>query len=642
MRSLYAGAPFTTSTPQIAAALEDVSIPTLLLSLVHITGDPRFIRDFKPMGLFLNEIQGFMSDEDKARARAEALPVIAAYRDRGCPEPEPLDLQLVREIMDWAACEHVPDDYQPLLLEEMDLDGLDPRRPEALAASTAAELPVVVIGCGESGILAGIRLRQANIPFTIVEKNAGPGGTWWENRYPGARVDVANHFYCYSFEPNNDWTHFFAEQWELQDYFTHVMNKHDLAKQVRWNTEVLAAEWNDDDGTWSLSLRSDGQTSTIHARAVITAVGQLNRPRIPEFDGAETFEGPAFHSADWDHSVDLTGKRVALVGAGASGFQIAPAIAPNVKQLTVFQRTAQWMFPNAMYHDEVGDGVRWAMRHLPFYGRWYRFLLLWPGADKGLDAARGDPNYANQDYAVSDMNAGARMMFTQWITSQINEGDELLSKVMPDYPATGKRTLQDNGSWLQTLQRNNVELIRTPIQRITPRSIVTQDGVAHDVDIIVYATGFRHTDVLWPLKVLGRNGIDLHHLWGQRPYAYLGITVPGFPNLFLLYGPGTHLAHGGSLIFQSELQMRYINLCLERLAEGDIHSLEPTAAAATEWHQRTQAEIKKMVWSHPAVKHSYFKNAEGEIHTVSPWRLSEYWAAVREPDWDQFVLRQRK
>ncbi|WP_204080537.1 flavin-containing monooxygenase [Mycobacterium riyadhense] len=642
MRSLYAGAPFTTSTPQIAAALEDVSIPTLLLSLVHITGDPRFIRDFKPMGLFLNEIQGFMSDEDKARARAEALPVIAAYRDRGCPEPEPLDLQLVREMMDWAACEHVPDDYQPLLLEEMDLDGLDPRRPEALAASTAAELPVVVIGCGESGILAGIRLRQANIPFTIVEKNAGPGGTWWENRYPGARVDVANHFYCYSFEPNNDWTHFFAEQWELQDYFTHVMNKHDLAKQVRWNTEVLAAEWNDDDGTWSLSLRSDGQTSTIHARAVITAVGQLNRPRIPEFDGAETFEGPAFHSADWDHSVDLTGKRVALVGAGASGFQIAPAIAPNVKQLTVFQRTAQWMFPNAMYHDEVGDGVRWAMRHLPFYGRWYRFLLLWPGADKGLDAARRDPNYANQDYAVSDMNAAARMMFTQWITSQINEGDELLSEVMPDYPATGKRTLQDNGSWLQTLQRNNVELIRTPIQRITPRSIVTQDGVAHDVDIIVYATGFRHTDVLWPLKVLGRNGIDLHHLWGQRPYAYLGITVPGFPNLFLLYGPGTHLAHGGSLIFQSELQMRYINLCLERLAEGDIHSLEPTAAAATEWHQRTQAEIKKMVWSHPAVKHSYFKNAEGEIHTVSPWRLSEYWAAVREPDWNQFVLRQRK
>ena len=643
MRSRYAGQPFTTSTAEIAAALVDVSIPTLLLSLVHITGDPRFIRDFKPMGIFLNEIQGFMSEEDKARARATALPVLADYRDRGCPEPEPLSLELIREMMDWAACEHVTGDYLPLLLEEMDIDGVDPRRPAALPIESTAEMPVLVVGCGESGILAGIRLKQANIPFTIVEKNAGPGGTWWENSYPGARVDVANHFYCYSFEPNNDWTHFFAEQHELQAYFTDVMTKHGLNQHVRWNTEVVAAEWSDHDGMWNVSLRSaDGQTGTVRVRALITAVGQLNRPYIPEFDGADSFEGPSFHSAAWDHSVDLTGKRVALIGAGASGFQIAPAIAGEVGRLTVFQRTAQWMFPNAMYHDEVGDGMRWAMRHLPFYGRWYRFLVTWPGADKGLDAARGDPDYADQDYAVSDINAAARMMFTQWITSQVGEGHELLAKVLPDYPATGKRTLQDNGSWLRTLQRDNVELVRSPIQRITADGIITEDGVTRDADVIVYATGFRHTDVLWPLKITGRDGVDLHRMWGRRPYAYLGITVPGFPNLFIIYGPGTHLAHGGSLIFQSELQMRYINWCLEQLAEANLQSLEPTAEAATEWHQRTQDEIKNMVWSHPAVKHSYFKNADGEIHTVSPWHLNEYWAAVREPDWSQFVVRQRK
>jgi 4-hydroxyacetophenone monooxygenase len=643
MRSRYAGHPFTASTAEIAAALEDVSIPTLLLSLVHITRDPRFIRDFKPMGIFLNEVQGFMSEEDKARARAAALPVITDYRDRGCPEPEPLSRELIREMMDWAACEHVTDDYLPLILEEMDLEGVDPRRPAALPAESAAELPVLVVGCGESGILAGIRLQQANIPFTIVEKNAGPGGTWWENSYPGARVDVANHFYCYSFEPNNDWTHFFAEQCELRDYFTEVMNKHDLGEHVRWSTEVVAAEWHDDDGTWSVSLRrADGETSTLSARAVITAVGQLNRPHIPEFDGADTFAGPSFHSAAWDHSVDLTGMRVALIGAGASGFQIAPAIADQVERLTVFQRTAQWMFPNTMYHDEVGDGVRWATRHLPFYGRWYRFLVLWPGADKGLDAAEGDPNYADQDYAVSDINAAARMMFSQWITSQVDDGHELLAKVLPDYPATGKRTLQDNGSWLQTLQRDNVELVRTPIQKITPRGVVTGDGVTHDADVIVYATGFRHTDVLWPLKVTGRNGIDLHQMWGSRPHAYLGITVPGFPNFFIIYGPGTHLAHGGSLIFQSELQMRYVDQCLRRLAEQRLHSVEPKAEAATAWHHRTQTQIKKMVWSHPAVKHSYFKNADGEIHTVSPWRLNEYWAAVLQPDWSQFLVRRGK
>jgi 4-hydroxyacetophenone monooxygenase len=642
MRSRYAGQPFTTPTAEITAALEQVSIPTLLLSLVHITGDPRFIREFKPVGIFLNEVQGFMSEEDKARARAAALPVITEYRDRGCPETAPLPRELIKEMMDWAVCETVPDDYLPLLFEELDFDGVDPRRPAPLKPEQAAEVPVIVIGCGESGILAGIRLKQANIPFTILEKNAGPGGTWWENTYPGARVDVANHFYCYSFEPSNDWTHFFAEQPELRAYFTGVMDKYQLGEHVRWQTEVLAADWNDDDGVWTVTARShDGQITTMRARAVVTAVGQLNRPYTPDFDGASTFRGPFFHSAAWDHSVDLAGKRVALIGAGASGFQIAPAIADAVEHLTVFQRTAQWMFPNPMYHECVGDGVRWAMDHLPFYGRWYRFLVMWPGADKGLDAARLDPNYPSQDYAVSEINAAARLMFTDWITNQVGDDQDLLAKVLPDYPATDKRTLQDNGSWLKTLRRDNVELVRTPIERITPSAVVTVDGVTHDVDVIIYATGFRHTDVLWPLTVTGRDGVNLRDLWGQRPYAYLGITVPGFPNFFMLYGPGAHLAHGGSLIFNSELQMRYINSCLAHLADNDLHSIEPTAEAAADWHRRTQAEIKKMVWSHPLVKHSYFKNRDGEIHTVSPWRLNEYWTAVREPDWSQFVTRER-
>jgi 4-hydroxyacetophenone monooxygenase len=641
MRNRYAGEPFTTATSDIAAALQQVSIPTLLLSCVHITGDPRFVRDFRQAGVFLNEIQGFMSEEDKARARAVALPVLTDYRDRGCPEPAPLPAELVREMLDWAACETVPESYLPLLIEELDLDGADPRRPGALDPGRAAQFPVAVIGCGESGILAGIRLSQAGIPFTIIEKNAGPGGTWWENNYPGARVDVGNHFYCYSFEPSNDWTHYFAEQPELRAYFTALIDKHDLRRHIRWRTEVTGAAW-DDDGRWTLTLRSPaGADTTLRAHAVITAVGQLNRPHIPEFDGAGTFAGPSFHSAAWDHSVDLSGKRIALIGAGASGFQIAPAIAGDVAQLTIFQRSAQWMFPNPMYHDAVPDGVHWAMNHLPFYGRWYRFLVLWPGADKGLDAARVDPDYPDQDYAVSQINAAARLMFTDWITKQVGADNDLLAKVLPDYPATGKRTLQDNGSWLQTLRRDDVELVRTPIARITADGVVTADGVSHPADVIVYATGFRHTDVLWPMTITGRDGVDLRDLWGRRPYAYLGITVPGFPNFFLLYGPGAHLAHGGSLIFNSELQMRYIDSCLAEIINGGLHSIEPIAAAAVGWHRRTQAEIAKMVWAHPAVEHSYFKNADGEIHTVSPWRLDEYWAAVREPDWSQFSMKGR-
>jgi 4-hydroxyacetophenone monooxygenase len=638
MRNRYAGAPFTTSTEAIAAALEDVSVPTLLLSLVHVTGDTRYLEEFAQAGLFLNEIQGFMSEEDKARARTLALDAIVGYRDRGCPEPPPLPPDTVKRMLDWAACEPVGDEYLPLVGEELDLAGADPRRPDPLDAAEAATCPVLVIGCGESGLLAAIRLKQAGLPFTVIEKNAGPGGTWWENRYPGARVDVANHFYCYSFEPSNKWTHYFAEQPELAEYFTDVMTRHGIADHVRWRTEVVSAQWDENGGRWHVELRGpDDTASTVSARAIISAVGQLNRPRLPDIAGADDFTGPAFHSAAWNPDVDVTGRRVALIGAGASGFQIAPAIAEDVAQLTVFQRTAQWMFPNPMYHDRVPDGVRWAMEYLPYYSRWYRFLVLWPGADKGLDAALVDPNYEPQDHAVSEMNALARMMFTEWITSQVDGDQELLDKVLPDYPATGKRTLQDNGSWIRTLRRDDVELVRTPIERITADGVVTADGQQYPADIIVYATGFRATEVLWPMTVTGRDGVDLREVWGERPYAYRGITVPGFPNFFLTYGPGTHLAHGGSLIFNSELQMRYIGQCLARLAD-DVAAMEPTPEATEEWRGRSQRAIAQTVWAHPSIEHSYFKNSAGEIHTVSAWKLYEYHAAVREPVWSDYLL----
>lgn len=608
-----------------------------MLSLVHMSGDPSLIRgDLKPAGLFLNEVQGYMSEEDKAAVRKIALEVIASYRDRGCPEPEPIGPELLQEMMQWLVCEPVPPEYVPMLLEEMELDGRDARA----VRGASADLPVVVIGCGESGLLAGIRLKEAGIPFTIVEKNAGVGGTWWQNTYPGARVDVGNHFYCYSFEPTDQWTHFFAEQPELQAYFQSVMDKHDVGRHVLWETEVTEASWDDDSATWTVLARDpDGATTTLSARAVISAVGQLNRPYLPDIDGQQDFAGPAFHSSEWDHSVDLRGKRVAMIGAGASGFQIAPAIADTVGQLTVFQRTAQWMFPNPNYHEAVGPGVQWALRHLPFYGRWYRFLLFWPGCDKGLAAAYVDPDYPDQQKAVSEINDITRIMFTEWISSQVNNDAELLAKVVPDYPATGKRTLQDNGSWLKTLTRENVELVRTGIDHIEADAVATADGSRYPADVIVYATGFQATKMLWPMTIRGRDGEILSERWGERPSAYLGITVPGYPNFFCMYGPGTNLASGGSLIFHSECQMRYITKCLELLIEGGHRSLEPREDKTADWLDRTQAEMRKMVWSQPSIKHSFYKNQFGEVYGLSPWRLVDYWTWTREPDPDDFLIR---
>jgi 4-hydroxyacetophenone monooxygenase len=229
-------------------------------------------------------------------------------------------------------------------------------------------------------------------------------------------------------------------------------------------------------------------------------------------------------------------------------------------------------------------------------------------------------------------------MFTDWIVSQVDDDPELIAKVVPDYPATGKRTLQDNGSWLRTLTRDDVDLIREPIDHIEADAIVTADGERHEADVLIFATGFLATKVLFPMEIRGRDGTDLRELWGERPAAYLGITVPGFPNLFCMYGPGTNLVHGGSLIFHSECQMRYITGCIEALIDGGQRTMEPRREVYEDWHERTQAEIKTYVWSHPSIEHSFFKNEHGEIHGLSPWRLVDYWAWTKEPDLADFEL----
>jgi 4-hydroxyacetophenone monooxygenase len=229
-------------------------------------------------------------------------------------------------------------------------------------------------------------------------------------------------------------------------------------------------------------------------------------------------------------------------------------------------------------------------------------------------------------------------MFTDWITSQVGDDPELLEKVIPDYPATGKRTLQDNGSWLQALKRDNVELVRLGIDRIEPDAVVASDGTRYEVDLIVYATGFQANKCLFPMEILGRDGLELSEHWGERPAAYLGITIPGFPNLFCMYGPGTNLAHGGSLIFHSECQMRYISGCIKALIAGEHRAMEPRQAVHDEYYERTQRELDKYVWSQPSVKSTWYKNAEGKIHILSPWRLVDYWRWTREPDLADFEI----
>lgn len=642
-RNTHAGTPFTDEDAAIAAALEDVSIPALLCSLVHMSGDPSWVRGpLRPAAAVLNDYQSGMGEADRAEVRRLALPVIAVYRDGGCvpfvPDPE-----LAHEMMSFLACGEVDPAVVPMFLEDLHLDGADSGAitwRDEIAPDRRDDAHVVVIGCGESGILAAIRLTQAGIPFTIVEKSQGPGGTWWDNRYPGARVDIGSHFYCYSFEPADHWSEYFVRQPELRDYFAGVLDRHGLRPHCRFGTEVTRATYDETSGRWRVEVHTaDGTDDVIDARFVISGVGALNLPNLPDIPGMDTFAGPSFHSARWDDSVDISGTRFALVGAGASGFQIAPTIADDVEQLTIFQRTAQWMFPNANYHRTVPDGDAWAMRHLPFYGRWFRFLMFYPAAGLSIEGSRIDPTYDDPEgLAISAGNAQRREMFSAWITSQLAGRPDLIETCVPHYPPSAKRMLQDNGSWLTCLKKPNVELVRTGIERIVPEGIVTADGRLHPADVICYATGFRHSDFLAPIEFIGRGGQSLHEQWGDEPTAYLGISIANFPNLFCLYGPGTNLAHGASLIFQSECQVNYVMSAIHAVLAADAASIEVRPEIHDEYAERYQREIGQMVWAHWSVRHSHFKNREGKVFTLSPWPIPTYWNWTRAVDLDDYEL----
>ena len=490
-----------------------------------------------------------------------------------------------------------------------------------------------------AGLLAAIRLKEAGLPFTVIEKNPAVGGTWYENAYPGCRVDVGNHFYCYSFEPNPEWSEFFAQQPELQAYFQRCLEKYDVGGNVRFESEVVAADWDENRARWRVRIRTaDGAEQVLEARAVISAVGQLNRPKLPEIPGMDRFRGPAMHSARWDPDVALEGRRVAVVGTGASAFQIVPAIAGRTKHLTVFQRSAQWMFPNPNYHAKVGPGKKWALEHLPYYARWYRFLLFWPGCDGGLEAMRIDPDWPHPERSTNALNEAARITFTQYMLDQVGDDPELAAKVVPDYVCLGKRTLQDNGSWLAALKRDDVSLVTDPIAEIREDAIVCESGAEHPADVIVHATGFHANRFLWPMEISGRGGVKLREQWGDDPSAYLGITVPNFPNFFCVYGPGTNLAHGGSLVFHSECQVRYILGCLKLLVEGGHGAMEVREAVHDDYDARLQDAMSRMVWSHPSIKSSWYRNAEGKVTVLSPWKLLDYWRWTKEPDASDFTF----
>tara|TARA_R110000823_G_scaffold132777_5_gene261234 strand:+ start:35346 stop:37283 length:1938 start_codon:yes stop_codon:yes gene_type:complete len=621
----------------IERALQDASIPTLLMSMLHMSGDTSLLDGpLRPAGVYINEYQGFMSEEDKAAVREQALEVIRNFRDNGCRLPPPPDAETVHRMMNFIVAQDVPADYVPMMMEEMELDGRDQRSDawgDEVSDAARASHKVLVIGGGMSGVLAAYRLREAGIPFVVIEKNASVGGTWFENRYPGVRVDVGNHLYCYSFEPAHHWTQYFSRQKELQRYFEDVVDHHALREHFRFETEVTRCEYDDARKLWTVTtVDAAGNTEQHEANSVISAVGQLNRPKLPEIEGIESFRGKWCHSAAWDDSIELAGKRVVVVGSGASAFQIVPAIVDEVSELTVFQRSAPWMFENPIYHEQVPEGKKWCLEHLPFYARWFRFLLFWPACDGAYDAVFVDPQWPHQERSCSEMNDFVYQMFTEYICGQVKDRPDLLEKVIPDYAPMGKRTLQDNGSWLSALQREHVALVSQSVSRVSAEGVTDADGNFYPADVIIYATGFETDKFLWPMEIRGRDGALLSETWGNEPAAYLGVSVPQFPNFYCMYGPGTNLAFGGSLIFNGECQIRYIMECLKTVIQRGAAGLECRPEVYADYYQRFRELHAKLIWEHPSIESSFYQNEDGKVTLLWPWKIIDMWHWTKHCD----------
>ncbi|MDQ0823773.1 4-hydroxyacetophenone monooxygenase [Arthrobacter sp. V1I7] len=624
------------SDQQIAEAIEIANIPTLLMVLVQMTGDQRWLEDpYRPTrnrGLGDND-DGGLDSHVQTEIRQRALEAILAWR-RGTPLAIPApSSQMLVDMLGVSVGENVPLEYADMMAHEL---GLDERPPNELTpASTATTVPegfnAVIIGAGASGICAAVKLQEAGIPYVIIERNNDVGGTWFENRYPGAGVDTPSHLYSYSFA-KNDWTRFFAAQEELREYFNRVADDFGVRQNIRFGLEVTSAAFNDDAASWLLEVRrKDGSTETLTANIVISAVGAFNKPKMPNIKGLDSFNGPVAHTARWPESLELAGKKVAVIGNGASAMQIVPAIADTVESLVVFQRSPQWAAPFEKFKVPVPERVRQLFLAVPLYEEWYRLRLAWVFNDRIHESLQKDPDWPHPERSINEANDGHRRYFTRHIVSELGDRQDLLDSVLPKYPPFGKRMLLDNG-WFRTLTKENVKPVTERVVEVRPEGVVTADGTEHKVDIVILATGFDVVRFLAPMAITGSNGKSLDETWeGDDARAYLGLAIPGFPNFFCLYGPNTQFGHGGSLLFLMELQMHYIMDLLKQMFANGYVSVECRQDVHDKYNEQVDAAHNAMVWTHPGMD-VYYRNSRGRVVVNNPFKVVDFWHRLRHAD----------
>ena len=457
---------------------------------------------------------------------------------------------------------------------------------------------VVIVGGGFGGIAAGVKLVQAGIrTFTICEKSDGIGGTWWENTYPGAEVDVVSHLYSYSFK-RHDWTRTHARRDELQGYLEATVDEYGLRPHFRLATLVEHAVWDEAARRYTVHLAGGEQ---LTCNVLISAVGLLNHPNFPDWPGLGDFEGPAFHTSRWRHDVDLAGQRVAVVGTGSTAVQLVPEIAPVAKQVYVFQREPGWIVPKG--ERDFTPEERASLRR-PLERRVERLKRFWLLEKNLWGGAIYRPG--------TKINALRERQCRDYIARELADRPDLQAAVTPTYPYPGKRPIF-HSTFYATLRRDNVELVPRAVTKVTRSGIVDADGVEREIDVLVISTGFTAAEYLPELEVTGVDGRTIHEAWAGEPAAFLGITVPGFPNFFMLYGPNTN---GGEIVFFLERQSEYAVRVAKRIRRGRVGAVEVRRTWADLYNRWLQSRMKGTSWE---VSRNYFTAPSGRIVTQWPY-----------------------
>lgn len=628
---------------ELAEVLRQADPGILLAILVQLTGDETYL------DLYEGAID-FTFDSPEWRGRTSITTqtdlvndLVAVLKDRQSDlmpwsdevSPEAWRPDVARRIFALGIGEPIADEYIAMLREQGGFVGFQTTTPRTRPLPSRTRL--AIIGAGLSGVTAAIFAQRDGVDFEIYDRNADVGGTWYEQTYPGVGVDTPSAYYSLAAELNPDWTSYYPKGGEYNEYLKRVVDERGIRDHIQFSTEVESMHWDEAEAQWVLKIISNGEHRHVTATHVIAGTGFLNRPKLPDWEGRDDFVGTSLHAARWLPDLDMSGKRVAVVGTGCTAVQIVDAVVDDVSELIVVQRQPHWVGPRKQLNDDVPTDDKLLLRTLPLFANWRRLKAFWGSADKNFPVVLADPNWMKTHLSISPANDTLLQVCLGYIDAQFGDRPELAAKVTPNFPPFAKRIIRDPGRYYEALTYPHVRVEAGGVQRVVSDGLVLNDGSVVEVDVIIYATGFT-VDYLSEMEIRGRDGITLAEEWDDNPMAYRGGTVPGFPNFFLTCAPNTGAAHGGGHNFSVDVALHYAFECIQMTAERGATAIEVTRDAYREYVERIDRQMANTVWGNSPSANTYYRNSKGRVTIASPFPMVDIWHEHRVPRPEHLVF----